>query len=53
MSDSKKTKTRRALRSKKMGQDRKKQLAKGTTPKFPIHPEGEKASAKPAKSAKG
>ena len=49
MSDSKKTKTRRALRSKKAGQARKKQLAKGTTPKFPVHPEKTEASAKSAK----
>jgi len=48
MSDSKKTKTRRALRSKKAGQARKKQLAKGTTPKFPVHLAA-KANAKPAK----
>lgn len=34
------TKTRRALRDKKMGKKRKKKVAKqGTTPKFPIHPE--------------
>ncbi len=50
MSDTKKTKTRRAIRLKKAGQDRKKQLAKGTTPKFPVHPEGKKPTAKSAKS---
>ena len=44
MSDTSKTETRRANRLKKAGQDRKKQLAKGTTPKFPIHPEGKKSS---------
>lgn len=46
MSDTKKTTTRRAIRLKKAGQDRKKQLAKGTTPKFPIHPDGKKPTAK-------
>ena len=49
MSDSSKTEKRRENRLKKAGQARKKNLAKGTTPKFPIHPEGSKkknASAK-------
>lgn len=39
MSATKKTKTRRMNKTRKAGQDRKKQLAKeGTTPSFPIHP---------------
>lgn len=43
MSDTSKTRTRRQNRDKNMGKDRKKQLAKkGTTPVFPIHPEGKK-----------
>tara|TARA_B100001750_G_scaffold178441_1_gene146762 strand:+ start:3069 stop:3212 length:144 start_codon:yes stop_codon:yes gene_type:complete len=46
MSDTSKTETRRANRYKKMGQDRKKQLAKGTTPKFPIHQDGKKSADK-------
>ena len=46
MSDTSKTETRRANRSKKAGQDRKKKLAKGTTPKFPIHPDGKKSEKK-------
>ncbi len=40
MSDTKKTSKRREIRKNRMGQDRKKKLAKeGTTPKFPIHVE--------------
>lgn len=39
MSKSSKTKTIRANKTKKAGQDRKKALAKnGSTPAFPIHP---------------
>lgn len=39
MSDTSKTRTRRENKKRKMGQKRKKQLAKkGTTPAFPIHP---------------
>ncbi len=39
MSDTSKTKTRRANKKRKMGQKRKKELAKkGTTPAFPVHP---------------
>jgi len=45
MSDTSKTKTRRLVRKKAMGKKRKKQLEKqGSTPKFPIHPEGKKSS---------
>ena len=37
-SNTNKTRKRRKVRRKKMGQDRKKSLEKnGTTPKFPIH----------------
>lgn len=40
MSASSKTKTRRNNKTTKMGRARKKQLEKkGTTPKFPVHPE--------------
>lgn len=45
MSDTSKTRTRRENKKRKMGQDKKKQRAKkGTTPKFPIHPDGKKKS---------
>lgn len=47
MSTSSKTKTRRQIRSKKAGKDRKKIQAKGTTPKFPIHPDGKGAEPRP------
>ena len=54
-SNTKQTRFRRNLRSKKAGRDRKRQLvANGTTPVFPIHtPEADAnapAEAKPAKS---
>lgn len=40
MSDTSKTRTRRENKQKKMGQKSKKERAKkGTTPKFPIHPD--------------
>jgi len=40
MSSSSKTKTVRHNKSKKLGRDRKKQLAKkGSTPSFPVHPD--------------
>ncbi len=43
MSITSKTETRRRRKAAKVGQDRKKKLAKkGTTPTFPIHPEGAK-----------
>ncbi len=43
MSDTSKTRTRRKRRHANFGKKRKKQLEKnGTTPKFPIHPEGKK-----------
>ena len=43
MSLTSKTETRRQRRHKNFGKKRKKELAKnGTTPKFPIHPEGTK-----------
>jgi hypothetical protein len=42
MSDTSKTKARRRRKAAAQGKDRKKKLEKhGTTPKFPIHPEGE------------
>ncbi len=41
----KQTKTIRANKKKKAGAARKKKLvAQGTTPKFPVHPQGSKAS---------
>ncbi len=41
VSDTAKTRLRRRLKQAKMGRARKKQLAKkGTTPRFPVHPEG-------------
>ncbi len=47
MSDTSKTRTRRTLRKANMGKARKKKLAKeGTTPAFPIHPEGKASDAK-------
>ena len=54
-SNTKQTRFRRNLRSKKAGRDRKRQLVtNGTTPVFPIHtPEADAnapAEAKPAKS---
>ena len=54
-SNTKQTRFRRNLRSKKAGRDRKRQLvANGTTPVFPIHPPeadaNAPAEAKPAKS---
>ena len=43
MSDTSKTETRRKRRHANFGKKRKKALAKnGTTPKFPIHPDGKK-----------
>ncbi|MEM6957368.1 MAG: hypothetical protein AAF411_05525 [Myxococcota bacterium] len=43
MSDTSKTRTRRENRKANFGKKRKKALAKnGTTPKFPIHPDGKK-----------
>ncbi len=40
MSDTSKTKARRRQKKTAQGKDRKKSLEKkGTTPKFPIHPE--------------
>ena len=46
MSDTSKTKTRRRRKAAAQGKDRKKKLEKhGTTPKFPIHPDGDKAAA--------
>ncbi len=40
MSDTSKTRTRRAIRKKNAGKARKKDLAKkGTTPPFKVHPE--------------
>ena len=46
MSDTSKTKTRRRRKAAAQGKDRKKKLEKhGTTPKFPIHPEGAKPQA--------
>jgi len=40
MSDTSKTKARRRRKKASQGKDRKKTLEKrGTTPKFPIHPE--------------
>jgi len=47
MSDTSKTKTRRKNRRKKAGKARKKIQAKGTTPKFPIHPDGKGAEPRP------
>lgn len=47
MSDTSKTRTRRKNRQKKMGKARKKIQAKGTTPKFPIHPDGKGAEPRP------
>ena len=45
MSLTSKTETRRKRRHKNFGKKRKKALAKeGTTPKFPIHPDGKKSS---------
>lgn len=45
MSKSSKTKSRRGRKAQNAGRDRKKKLEKnGTTPKFPIHPEGKKES---------
>ena len=40
MSDTSKTKTRRRRKATARGKDRKKKLEKrGTTPRFPIHPD--------------
>lgn len=45
MSRTSETRTRREARDKNKGKDRKKALAKnGTTPKFPIHPDGKKSA---------
>ncbi|MEO0323388.1 MAG: hypothetical protein AAF447_10560 [Myxococcota bacterium] len=47
MSDTSKTRTRRNQRKANMGKARKKKLAKdGTTPPFPVHPEGKASEAK-------
>ena len=46
MSDTSKTKARRSRKNAAQGKDRKKKLEKlGTTPKFPIHEDGDKAPA--------
>ena len=46
MSDTSKTKTRRRRKTAAQGKDRKKKLEKqGTTPRFPIHPDRDKAQA--------
>ncbi len=47
MSNTSKTRTRRLNRRKQAGKTRKKIQAKGTTPKFPIHPDGKGAEPRP------
>ena len=46
MSDTSKTRARRQRKHARAGQGRKKKLAReGTTPAFPIHPDGDKKSS--------
>ncbi|MCB9476773.1 MAG: hypothetical protein H6684_01625 [Deltaproteobacteria bacterium] len=50
-SNSKKKKAIRKHRDRRMGMDRKRRLARlGTTPKFPIHPEGAPVEPQPAQT---
>ena len=52
VSNSSKTKLRRIHKKAKQGRDRKRKLERqGSTPKFPIHPEGGKASTAAKKPA--
>jgi hypothetical protein len=51
VSDTGKTESKRRRKQAAGGQDRKKALEKkGTTPKFPIHPQGPKGAGKPPQS---
>jgi hypothetical protein len=51
VSNTQQTERVRARRHKNMGRKRKRQMAKRSTPAFPIHPEGYDPAAPDAKSA--
>jgi hypothetical protein len=51
VSSTKQTERRRKMRGKAQGQSRKRAEAKGSTPKFPVHPEGYDPKAPDAKSS--
>jgi hypothetical protein len=46
VSSTKQTERRRRIKAATVGRAKKKDRARQGTPKFPIHPEGEKAAAK-------